>query len=315
MQGSLDGRARLLVTLDGLSIGDAFGERFFGTDPAVRGSRAAQRLLPDDLRSGGPWRWTDDTAMAVSVVVELLENGRIVEASLAARFAAAYAREPDRGYGSKAHEILGELVAGVPWQEAAARPYGGTGSKGNGGAMRAAPIGVFFDEVDVVVEEAVKSALPTHRHPEGIAGAVAIAVAAWSLARGDDDDDVWSLVLRCTPAGATHDNLSAARALPAQTTPEQASDVVGSGQRVLAEDTVGYCVWSALRGRPLGFELALFETVRGFGDIDTNCAIVGGLLALPLTMSFGVDAVPSALRAKREPLPRGLSLAAFQESP
>ncbi|MDP2339721.1 MAG: ADP-ribosylglycohydrolase family protein [Deltaproteobacteria bacterium] len=291
----------MLLALEGLSVGDAFGERFFGTEPALRAPRAEKRVPPDD--GGRPWRWTDDTAMSVSVVEELWTHERIIEASLAARFAASYRLEPDRGYGRMAHEILGELAAGVPWQEAAARPFGGTGSKGNGGAMRAAPIGVFFEDVGVVVDEAIKSALPTHRHPEGIAGAVAIAIAAWSLAQdGHDDDMVWSDCILGTPAGKVSENLRAARALPSSSSAEQAAAIVGSGRAVLAEDTVGFCVWSALRGRSLGFEVALYETVRGMGDIDTNCAIVGGLLAVPL----GTGSIPSTWRAKREPLPRSV---------
>src|SRR5262252_1269738 len=41
------------MALDGLSVGDAFGERFFGSGAALIGSRAIPKA---------PWRWTDDTA-------------------------------------------------------------------------------------------------------------------------------------------------------------------------------------------------------------------------------------------------------------
>lgn len=296
-------RARL--SLEGLSVGDAFGERFFATEPALRLPRATQRQEPSDPPKAGPrgcWKWTDDTAMSVSILEELQSNGRIVERSLATRFGAAYRNEPDRGYGSTAHTILGELAIGVPWQEAAARPYGGTGSKGNGGAMRAAPIGVFFDDLDVVVEEAVKSALPTHRHPEGIAGAVAIAVASYCFARGDDDDAVFEAVVARVNAGAVRDNVVLARKQPLDEDPEDACDAIGSGGDVLAEDTVGYCLWCALRGRRLSFADALYETVRGGGDIDTNCAIVGGLLAVPK----GLASIPALWREKRERLPSSM---------
>ncbi len=297
-------RARL--SLEGLSVGDAFGERFFATEPAVRLPRAIERREPSDppraSSSRGCWRWTDDTAMSVSILEELASNGHVVERSLAARFGIAYRNEPDRGYGSTAHTILGEIAAGVPWQEAAARPYGGTGSKGNGGAMRAAPLGVFFDDLDVVVEEAVKSALPTHRHKEGIAGAVAIAVAAHAFAAGADDDAVWHLVLSKLGDGAVRENIVIARQQPLSEHPEDAADVIGNGGDVLAEDTVGYCLWCALRGRRMTFSDALFETVRGMGDIDTNCAIVGGLLAVPL----GLAQIPAVWREKRERLPSSM---------
>ena len=59
------------------------------------------------------------------------------------------------------------------------RPYN---SFGNGSAMRVASIGWLFDTLQLVEEEAAKSAVPTHNHPEGIKGAVATASAIF-LAR------------------------------------------------------------------------------------------------------------------------------------
>lgn len=50
---------------------------------------------------------------------------------------------------------------------------------GNGGAMRAAPVGAYFaDDLDKVLCHARASAEVTHGHIEGIAGAMAVAVAA-----------------------------------------------------------------------------------------------------------------------------------------
>lgn len=50
---------RALLSLDGLSVGDAFGERFFYV-PNVE-SVIAQRAVPK-----GAWRYTDDTEMALA---------------------------------------------------------------------------------------------------------------------------------------------------------------------------------------------------------------------------------------------------------
>jgi ADP-ribosylglycohydrolase len=45
--------------------------------------------------------------------------------------------------------------------------------------MRVAPVGAYFaHNLDLVVEQATLSAISTHCHPEAIAGAVAVAVAA-----------------------------------------------------------------------------------------------------------------------------------------
>ena len=130
--GSPIGRARL--ALEGLSVGDAFGERFFG-DPARVASLVERQEIP---RS--PWYWTDDTAMGLSVFEILREHGTIDQDRLALRFAERYRRDPVRGYGGTAHSILSEISHGAPWREVAREAFGGQGSMGNGGAMRAAPV-------------------------------------------------------------------------------------------------------------------------------------------------------------------------------
>src|ERR1700750_1186403 len=68
-------------SLDGLSVGDAFGERFFGQLATIV-ARLAQRTLP-----AGPWRYTDDTEMAISVVEVLETHGVVDQDALAQLFA------------------------------------------------------------------------------------------------------------------------------------------------------------------------------------------------------------------------------------
>src|SRR5262249_49337517 len=57
-----DRMQRALLSLDGLSVGDAFGERFFG-NPRVAERRIEHRDPPPP-----PWAYSDDTAMALSIV-------------------------------------------------------------------------------------------------------------------------------------------------------------------------------------------------------------------------------------------------------
>lgn len=45
--------------------------------------------------------------------------------------------------------------------------------------MRVSPVAWLFDNLPQVLEEAEKTALPTHNHPEGIKGAKAVAHAIW----------------------------------------------------------------------------------------------------------------------------------------
>lgn len=54
-------------------------------------------------------------------------------------------------------------------------------SFGNGSAMRVSPVAWLYDKEQEVINQAEMSAAVTHNHPEGIKGAVAIAVAIFRM--------------------------------------------------------------------------------------------------------------------------------------
>src|SRR5947209_11969517 len=120
-------------SLAGLSTGDAFGELFFSISPFT----ATADTLPK-----GPWRWTDDTHMALSVVEVLQNHGHIDQDALAAAFARRYQEQSRRGYGGGARTLLQQFNAGQSWRQVSPQLFGG-GSYGNGAAMRVAPLGGF----------------------------------------------------------------------------------------------------------------------------------------------------------------------------
>jgi hypothetical protein len=62
---------RAAQSLEGLSCGDAFGERFFLPD-AVAKSMIQERAVP-----APPWFFTDDTVMALSILETLAEHRQI----------------------------------------------------------------------------------------------------------------------------------------------------------------------------------------------------------------------------------------------
>jgi ADP-ribosyl-[dinitrogen reductase] hydrolase len=66
------------------------------------------------------------------------------------------------------------------------QPYG---SWGNGSAMRAGPIGWAFSSLELVLEEAKKSASVSHNHIEGIHGAQAVAAAVWLVRHGKTKEE------------------------------------------------------------------------------------------------------------------------------
>lgn len=254
-------------------MGDCFGESlFFPT--ALRAHRLQTRTLAEP-----PWRYTDDTAQAAVLTRHLVEHGEVVQDALAEAFADEYRRDPRRGYGWNAHDLLKAIGAGEPWQTVSPGAFAGTGSMGNGAAMRVAPLGAFFhDDLDQVVEQARASATPTHANPNAVTGAIAVALAAACFTRGTPDPaTVWRTVLDRVDEDLTGAHLERAAALPPQATVQEAAATLGSGHQVCAHDTVPYAIWCALRS-PDDLEEALWATASGGGDMDTTCAIVGGIL-------------------------------------
>jgi ADP-ribosylglycohydrolase len=110
-------------------------------------------------------RFTDDTVMTVAIAHALLDDRDYAEAMREYGL-----RYPFAGYGMQFGRWLADATKG---------PYG---SYGNGGAMRVSPVAWAMHSIDAVLEEAARSAAPTHNHPEGTKGAQAIALAIY-LAR------------------------------------------------------------------------------------------------------------------------------------
>ena len=274
-------------SLDGLSVGDAFGELFFRFSPF----ETAFEELPTT-----PWRWTDDTHMALSIVEILKIHHRIDQDELAKAFARRYSQQPYRGYAGGAHRLLGKVALGANWRDLAPTLFG-NGSYGNGGAMRAAPIGGFFHEdLNQAAKEAELSAEVTHAHPEGKAGAIAVAVAAAVATHRPypTGNDFLRAVLLYVPDGITRARIEEAMQIPADAVLD-AMRILGAGEKVSAQDTVPFCLWSAAHHMD-NYEAALWNTVKGLGDVDTTCAIVGGIVAL------SAPQIPEVWLARRERL-------------
>ncbi|MCX7869907.1 MAG: ADP-ribosylglycohydrolase family protein, partial [Terrimicrobiaceae bacterium] len=275
-----------LQSLEGLAVGDAFGELFFSISP-----HKASRDLPP-----GPWRWTDDTHMALSICEVLKLHGHVEQDALAKAFARRFVEEPFRGYAGGAFQLLDQLASGADWRECSPRLFGG-GSYGNGAAMRAAPVGAFFhDDPQRAAREAQLSAEVTHAHLEGQAGAIAVAAAAAFAANHPQPTgcDFLAGVLPFVPEGITKTRLRDAMEIPSDDL-EEAVRRLGSGSQVTAQDTVPFCLWSAAHHLE-DFEAALWWTARGGGDCDTTCAIVGGIVAL------SSPEIPKSWLERREPL-------------
>ena len=274
------------LAIEGLSVGDACGR-----------ARA----------KGNSWKYSDDTEMALAIAEVLKEHQAIEQDALAAAFGRRYLRDPERGYGSVAYWLLFQIAHGRDWRSVTREVVRGQGSLGNGAAMRAAPIGAYFsDSPSEAATQAQLSAAVTHAHPDGQAGAIAVAVAAAIVYEHRDQDSaiagrmMFDAVLQHTPEGPTRQGLIAAAAFD-HADPREAGRVLGDGTMVRSSDTVPVSLWCAARHLD-SYEAALTTALSACeateSDRDTVCAIVGSLVVL----AAGFDSIPPQWHAAREPL-------------
>lgn len=162
----------------GCFVGDAMGREVEGWP------RALIRARYGILKEIGEGIYTDDTEMMIGIMESLKEDPGFDPSLTARRFLENF--HPYRGYGGRIYGIMDRLRKGTPWDQV------GTDSWGNGGTMRIAPIGFFFyDDHKHLQEAALMCTQITHRHPEGVAGALAQALAVgMSTQRGIDGEAI-----------------------------------------------------------------------------------------------------------------------------
>ncbi|MBM9507200.1 ADP-ribosylglycohydrolase family protein [Actinacidiphila acididurans] len=288
-----DRLARALSSLRGLAVGDALGSQFFVPDNLA--------ALHNGELPPGLWQWTDDTEMACSVVSVLVRCGRIDQDALAQSF--AQHNDFDRGYGPAVGRML-RLVRqeGADWRELAAGLFNGQGSWGNGAAMRVAPLGAWYGGDPVqAAHQAEISAYTTHQHREAVAGAMAVAAAAALVADpaqpAPAPEALLGAVIELLPRSAVTAGLRRAQDMLDYDDVATVAAVLGCGRRTSAHDTVPFTLWAAARSQG-DYERAFWTTARAGGDVDTTCAIVGGIVASrpggepPRTWAERTEALP-----------------------
>ncbi|WP_031065039.1 ADP-ribosylglycohydrolase family protein [Streptomyces sp. NRRL WC-3742] len=296
----------VLDSLKGLALGDAFGDRWFSV-PAdeAPAALAARRPRP------APWHWTDDTAMALVLLRHLKAHGEVRQDALAREFAAEYIGTPHRKYGPSMRRVLRSIDAGEDWRAVTSSQFEGQGSYGNGAAMRVAPLGAWYaDDLARAAREAELQALTTHFHPEAVVGAVAVALAAALAVRSRGEvppgrGELLTDIAGRLPESDVRSGVRIAARLPEGTSVRHSAAVLGSGLLLSAPDTVPFALWSAA-GHLDRLTEALWQTLEGWGDRDTTCAIAGGVVAA----RTGTAEVPASWLAAREALPEWVGEAA-----
>ncbi|HVR31400.1 MAG TPA: ADP-ribosylglycohydrolase family protein [Acidimicrobiia bacterium] len=274
--------------LVGVAVGDALGAPMEGR--AVVTDGYLERLPFDP----GPMRYTDDTAMTIGVAESLTAHGEFDGAHMAATLAAHYAAQPWRGYGNGPPEVFGNLERGVPWNQAAVSLFGGSGSYGNGAAMRVAPIALSaHPHTETVAELARQSAIITHTHPEGIDGAVAQALAIDYVLciSPKDTPDPTAMIAHIRPHLSSerfHEKLTTVEWIASERRTDQLPSL-GSG--ITAHTSVPTALACYLL-HPNSFQDAVAAAISLGGDTDTIASMTGALIGAHL----GLAAIPPAWR-------------------
>jgi poly(ADP-ribose) glycohydrolase ARH3 len=284
--------SKFLGCMLGSALGDAIGELAFRFPDAGR-LRAAITAAP-------VLRYTDDTAMAIGLAESLAERGGLDPSHLGRTFHRHFNREPWRGYASGPPTIF-QLVekSGITYEEAARSLYGGQGSLGNGAAMRAAPLGLFYHDARDLYDRAVAAAALTHAHPLAQDGAAVQAAAVARAVHLDPQkpfprDNFLSRMLKLAKTSGIKGKLSQVKTLLKGKVPgPEAARILGQSVRI--DESLPFAVYAFL-SQPHSFEDCLLGAVLNGGDRDTLGAMAGALSGAYL----GVTAITVLWREKLE---------------
>ncbi len=161
----------------GCFLGDAFGSGFEGMHP----DRAVFHM--DILSKKFIRRYTDDTDMTLALAESIAQVGKADPENIAEHFRLSC--DLTRGYAIGTIKAVSALRSGRRWVEVAQLVFE-NGSFGNGAAMRVSPVGLFyFEDLVGLQQAAIQQASITHVHPLGQWGAVMQARSVGGLVSQD----------------------------------------------------------------------------------------------------------------------------------
>ena len=181
-------------------------------------------------------------------------------------------------------------------------------SKGCGGIMRVAPIGLYFDgernTSDEVARLGAEAAALTHGHDLGYIPAAALVHIVHTVSHSEDPllvDAVWnamSAVRRLFPGAEHLDELEALVRMAVELSQSGLGDLDAIrmlGEGWVAEETLAIAVYCALKYEN-DFDRALIAAVNHGGDSDSTGSVTGNILGARL----GARAIPEKYLARLE---------------
>jgi ADP-ribosylglycohydrolase len=278
--------------LYGLALGDALGWpiEFLNMQKIniIYGPEGIQE--PPD-----PALVTDDTQTTLAVAEGLIEAGRedidtLMNAVTRRLIEWSNSPDNDRAPGHTVTESVRTLEAGVPWRES------GSSTKGNGSAIRVAPIGLVYQHDPAKLREvAHATGIATHAHPASDAAAIAAAYLIKLALDGVPPEEYVRQTMAFVEGLSTEFDEALLRIGHVQEWTDEYAAINHVGSGWVGEEAVAMAIYCANR-YPDDFVGAVRRAVNIPGDSDSVGCITGGLLAARL----GLDAIPTDWIARLE---------------
>ncbi len=263
----------------GAAIGDALGKQNEGltrSEILNRGyiteyGRAPEGCPGESMRAG---QYTDDTEQMLVLARSIIECNGFDVRDFAERItqwgADALADRARRSLvGPSSREAVKRLISGSSWEKS------GSNIPSCGSAMRVAPIGLFYKDMEDVESNAVLSSIPTHSSKSALAGAVAVAIGVRCAL---EDMECYDIIRESSSRASKYDDDLAKKIDLSYELKNDDPDKVFAeiGTSYLVHETVPcafYC-FSRHSGSP---EMAIIEAVNAGGDTDSIACITGAL--------------------------------------
>jgi len=175
-------------------------------------------------------------------------------------------------------------------------------SKGCGGVMRVAPVGLVAEDEERAFSLGCEAAAITHGHPSGYYSAGCFAAIIWRLAEGRSLPEAIELMLRQLEKSENEDHEECASAIRQAVTLWRDHDLPPSPEVIerlgggwVGEEALAISLYCALAAQD-DFAHGVLLSVNHSGDSDSTGAITGNILGLML----GVEAIPSKWLAELE---------------
>jgi ADP-ribosylglycohydrolase len=293
--------------LVGQCLGDALGFVVEGYSPAACKRYVEDFLQPKSRIDFGRFpfpfgQYSDDSQLARELMQSYAACRGFDPGDYAGRIKMLFAEKRVIGFGYSTKEAAKKLHQGISWEESGAPPP----AAGNGSAMRAAPIGLFFyDNHRRLIQAAHDQGRITHKDPRSSAGAVAIsgAVALALQSKTIHTESFISTLADWTGMfspgfSAELKNLLQWLPLPAEEAvirivqagfdPEYLDDDEWKGISGFVISSVLWSLYSFLK-TPVDYWQTVCTAISAGGDTDTTAAMAGAISGAYL----GLDAIPS----------------------